>query len=81
MARSHTQVTHGINTGFVYYRPTYHTKIFLQTLVHVSALKTLSDQALFNTLLRHWRFAQLHWRTLPSRLFPEEGRRCWGPSQ
>ena len=73
--------TTGLCTGFILIRPTHHSKVFMQTLENVSPLKETSDQAMFNTLLRHWKFRQLHWRSLPSRFFPEVGKRCWGKSK
>mmetsp|Transcript_1359 Transcript_1359/g.2291 ORF Transcript_1359/g.2291 Transcript_1359/m.2291 type:complete len:443 (+) Transcript_1359:131-1459(+) len=55
------------NTGFVLLRPTPKTRIFTRTLVEISELYYFKgdDQIVWNSLLRHWHFAQLHWQILP----------------
>ena len=71
--------TGGLNAGFVYFRPTHHAKIFLQSLVNLSPLQRWSGQAMFNAVLRHYKLSQVTWRALPDRLFPGEAPiKPWG---
>jgi len=58
------------NTGFILARATERTKTFLSSLLHISSLYywARDDQVIWNSLLRHWTFSQLHWQTLPRRL-------------
>jgi hypothetical protein len=66
-----------INTGFVYFRNTARSRLFVQSLVNVAPLKKDSDQKLFNIVLRHRFFNQLGYRILPQRLFYKyDGRRA-----
>jgi hypothetical protein len=44
-----------INTGFLYFSPTFQMKIFLKTMENIAMVKGTSDQKLFNHLLRHVR--------------------------
>lgn len=59
----------GINTGFVFFRNTRKSRIFLQTVENIAPLKRSSDQELFNIVLRHYKFTQLEYRILPQHLF------------
>lgn len=58
-----------INTGFVVVMPTVKSKILMQSLVNIAPLKKVSDQVLWNTVLRHHKFMQLGIRILPQKVF------------
>lgn len=65
----------GINTGFVYFRNTHKTSIFLQSVVNVGGLKKNSDQVLINTMLRHRFFLTLSVHHLPNTIITRNGGR------
>lgn len=66
----------GINTGFIYVRNSKKSRVFLQSVENIAALKAVSDQELFNIVLRHYKFTQLSYRILPQELFYKyNGRR------
>jgi len=58
-----------INTGFLYFRNSFKSKVFFQTLVNVGELKLTSDQQLFNMVLLFHRFSDLEFRVLPYKFF------------
>lgn len=57
-----------MNTGFIYFNPTFKTKIFLQTMENIAGVKMYFDQDLWNTVLRHYYFGQLEIRIFPQEL-------------
>jgi hypothetical protein len=70
----------GVNTGFVFLRNSRMTRAFVQTLVNAAGLKSVSDQELFNIVLRHRFFRQVAMRLLPQELFYKyNGRRAPPP--
>ncbi|KAK3246797.1 hypothetical protein CYMTET_43677 [Cymbomonas tetramitiformis] len=58
------------NTGFVIWRASKKTKIFLEALVGLMPIMMwrACDQLLINSALRNWRFRQLHYETFPREL-------------
>jgi len=64
------------NTGFIIAKATLKTRHFLRTLLRIAYLYFYArdDQVVWNTLLRHWTFAQLHWQTLPRQLNEHKGK-------
>ncbi len=59
-----------LNSGFIYIQPTLISKAVLGTLENTCAIKSQSDQLIWNSLLRHHYFHQVFWRLLPEELFP-----------
>eukprot|EP00241_Pyramimonas_parkeae_P019817 CAMPEP_0114315618 /NCGR_PEP_ID=MMETSP0059-20121206/22646_1 /TAXON_ID=36894 /ORGANISM="Pyramimonas parkeae, Strain CCMP726" /LENGTH=177 /DNA_ID=CAMNT_0001441255 /DNA_START=3 /DNA_END=536 /DNA_ORIENTATION=- len=59
------------NTGFVIVQPNKKTLAFAHAMVHLVPITywRSCDQLAFNSVLRHWRFRQLHYESLPRRLF------------
>lgn len=57
------------NSGFLYIIPTRKSKIFMKTLENLTLLKRTSDQVIWNTLIRHYRFQQMQHRVLPREYF------------
>jgi len=53
------------NSGFVWMVANKRTKIFMQTLENLLPVKGISDQQLWNALLRHHKFRQIGFRVLP----------------
>lgn len=58
------------NTGFVFMRNNFRTKILMHTIVNLMPIKTHSDQLLFNLVLRHYKLRQISFAALPNSLFP-----------
>eukprot|EP00959_Pyramimonas_sp_CCMP1952_P406553 8520894-Pyramimonas_sp.AAC.1 len=59
---------HGpMNSGFALFRKSRKTTTFLRAMVGLTPLMfwLRSDQVIYNTLLRHWRFRQLHLQVMP----------------
>mmetsp|Transcript_24872 Transcript_24872/g.39946 ORF Transcript_24872/g.39946 Transcript_24872/m.39946 type:complete len:87 (+) Transcript_24872:201-461(+) len=65
------------NTGFMYLKSTFRTKIFLETAMNMSPIKGKSDQMLLNVLLRHQVFRQVHFEILPISLFTLMNKQNW----
>jgi len=57
------------NSGFVWMVPNRRTKIFMQTLENLLPIKGISDQQLWNAVLRHYKFRQIAFRVLPMKQF------------
>ena len=55
-----------INTGFMYFKPTPRSAIFVRTLRNAIPVKDRRDQVLLNMVVRHHRFGSLRWSPLPS---------------
>jgi len=53
------------NSGFIWLKSNRRTKIFIQTLENLLPIKNISDQQLWNALIRHYRFRQIGFRVLP----------------
>eukprot|EP00040_Diaphanoeca_grandis_P030596 m.181086 g.181086 ORF g.181086 m.181086 type:complete len:498 (+) comp32051_c0_seq3:164-1657(+) len=58
------------NTGFVFMRDNFRTRVLMDTIVNLMPIKTHSDQLLFNMVLRHYKFRQISFAALPNVLFP-----------
>lgn len=58
-----------MNSGFLYILPTRKSKILMKTLENLTFLKKGSDQILWNSVLRHYRFQQVQQRVLPREYF------------
>jgi len=60
-----------VNTGFVYMRPSKITQVYMRSLVETLPLfyMRVDDQVVWNTLLRHYTFRQLHVSILPRKHF------------
>ena len=58
-----------MNSGFLYINPTMKSKILMKTLENLTFLKKGSDQVLWNSVLRHYRFQQVQQRVLPREYF------------
>ncbi len=56
-----------VNTGFVFIRPSEITRVFLRSLIQLLPLfyMRVDDQVVWNSLLRHYWFRQLHVSILP----------------
>jgi len=57
------------NSGFVWMESNRRTRIFMQTLENLLPVKGISDQQLWNALLRHYKFRQISFRVLPRKQF------------
>uniref|UniRef100_A0A7S2XJD3 Nucleotide-diphospho-sugar transferase domain-containing protein n=1 Tax=Lotharella oceanica TaxID=641309 RepID=A0A7S2XJD3_9EUKA len=57
------------NSGFVWLKSNRRTKIFIQTLENLLPIKGISDQQLWNAVIRHYRFRQIGFRVLPLQQF------------
>jgi hypothetical protein len=68
-----TQAKGICNTGFVYTQPSFKSKLFWKSMTNAMLVKRTSDQALFNTVLRHRLFFQYMYRPLPLSLFNKRG--------
>lgn len=53
------------NSGFVWLKANRRTQVFIQTLENLLPIKGISDQQLWNAILRHPRFRQIGFRVLP----------------
>ncbi|GAB5369312.1 hypothetical protein AAMO2058_001394300 [Amorphochlora amoebiformis] len=60
-----------VNTGFVLIRPSKMTRVFMRSLVELLPLfyMRVDDQVVWNSLLRHYLFRQLHVSILPRKQF------------
>jgi len=58
------------NTGFVFMRNNFRSKILMDTIVNLMPIKTHSDQLLFNMVLRHYKFRQISFAAVPNVHFP-----------
>mmetsp|Transcript_43909 Transcript_43909/g.70593 ORF Transcript_43909/g.70593 Transcript_43909/m.70593 type:complete len:471 (+) Transcript_43909:55-1467(+) len=60
-----------VNTGFVYMRPAKITVVYMKSLIQSLPLfyMRVDDQVVWNTLLRHYLFRQLHIGVLPRKHF------------
>lgn len=61
------------NTGFMYVRPTVSSKALWSTLENMLPIKRISDQHLFNAVIRHHRFRGILYRALPLNYFCRAG--------
>jgi len=64
--------SHGpLNSGFVFMRSNRKVRAYLRTMVALTPVMywLRSDQVIYNSLLRHWRFRQLHFHVLPRAAF------------
>ena len=65
---------HGpINSGFIFIAPSQKSRILMDTLENLGALKGNSDQVLWNSVMRLPEFLQIEWRLLPHHLFRKTG--------
>jgi len=70
-----------LNTGLIYLRNTARTKVFMKSTENAAAVKFISDQELFNMVLRSLHFEQVRRQVLPeSRFYKYNGRRSQPPS-
>mmetsp|Transcript_16707 Transcript_16707/g.20068 ORF Transcript_16707/g.20068 Transcript_16707/m.20068 type:complete len:517 (-) Transcript_16707:82-1632(-) len=58
-----------MNSGFLFFVPTEKTKILLESYENLCLIKSISDQQLWNVVIRHYSFRQLTQRILPRQLF------------
>uniref|UniRef100_A0A7S2QS74 Uncharacterized protein n=1 Tax=Norrisiella sphaerica TaxID=552664 RepID=A0A7S2QS74_9EUKA len=60
-----------VNTGFVFMRPAKITRVYMRSLIQLLVLfyMRVDDQVVWNSLLRHYLFRQLHVSVLPRRHF------------
>lgn len=65
------------NSGFIFFRNTPRTRLFVKTMVNISPIKVRSDQRLFNMLMYHEAFRQVHFEILPISLFNPMYKRLW----
>lgn len=63
---------HGVmNSGFVLFRSNPKVRVYLRTMVELTPLFMWlhSDQVIYNSLIRHWRFRQIHFQVVPRSVF------------
>mmetsp|Transcript_16709 Transcript_16709/g.20071 ORF Transcript_16709/g.20071 Transcript_16709/m.20071 type:complete len:358 (-) Transcript_16709:1566-2639(-) len=58
-----------MNSGFLFFVPTEKTKILLESYENLCLIKSISDQQLWNVVIRHYAFRQLTQRILPRQIF------------
>jgi len=64
--------SHGpMNSGFIFFRSNRKTRAYLRAMVELTPIMYWlgTDQVMYNSLLRHWRFGQLHYHILPRSSF------------
>lgn len=71
-----------MNTGFMYFRNTIKSRLFIETVVNLAGIKQSSDQKLFNIVLRHPRLSTYNYDILPNELYYKYGgRKAIPPSE